>query len=246
MQDRSELSSAHSGEPGLVSCLCVTEDRPAFLPWLYWNYAKQDYGARELVLVDSSSELAPVPEGAAVTVVRCPPRSSVAHKRNLAVEAASGSVLTWFDDDDWQHPSKLTLLTASLGDDGVLAGSRRSWFVDLHRGRARPHESARSVVFNSLGVRRAALDGVSFDEGRARAADTGWIAAVRRRSHGAVRVLPHVLSCWLCHAGNISNPARRYVFPHSVATVAGAVGAAAWGETDEELERLRGRLRGAG
>ena len=246
MQDRSELSSAPSGEPGLVSCLCVTEDRAAFLPWLHWNYAKQDYAARELVLVDSSAEPAPVPEGAAVTVVRCPPGTGVARKRNLAVEAATGSVLTWFDDDDWQHPSKLTLLTASLGEDGVLAGSRRSWFVDLHRGRARPHESQRSVVFNGLGVRRAALEGVSFEERRARAADTAWIAAVRRRSHGAVRVLPHVLSCWLCHAGNISNPASRYVFPHPLATVAVAVGEAAWGDTGDELERLRGRLRGAG
>jgi hypothetical protein len=245
MQDRSELSSAASGEPGLVSCLCVTEDRPGFLPWLGWNYAKQDYAARELVLVDSSGEPAPVPEGAAVTVIRCPPGTSVARKRNLAVEASRGSVLTWFDDDDWQHPGKLTLLTAALGGGEALAGSRRSWFVDLHRGRARPHDSQRSVVFNGLGVRRDALDGVRFDERRARAADTAWIASVRRGSHAAVRVLPQVLSLWLCHTGNISNPASRYVFPHPLAAVAEAVGEAAWGDTGAELERLRARL-GAG
>ena len=71
-----------SGQGGGVT------NRGAFLPWLHWNYAKQDYADRELVLVDSSAEPAPVPEGAAVTVVRCPPGTGVARKRNLAVEAA--------------------------------------------------------------------------------------------------------------------------------------------------------------
>src|SRR5207249_7253909 len=32
----------------LVSCLCVTEDRPAFVDWLLWNFDKQDYANREL------------------------------------------------------------------------------------------------------------------------------------------------------------------------------------------------------
>lgn len=39
----------------LVSCLCVTEDRAAFMPWLFWNYDRQSYARRELVIVDSST-----------------------------------------------------------------------------------------------------------------------------------------------------------------------------------------------
>lgn len=225
-----------------MSCLCVTEDREAFLPWLAWNYRKQDYPARELVVVDGSREPPALPDDLAATVVRCPPGTNVARKRNLAVEAARGSVLTWFDDDDWQHPRKLSLLVDALGDDGVLAGPRRSWFVDLARGRARPHETQRSLVFNGLGVRRAALDGVRFDERRERAADTAWIAAVRGQTRCTPRVVADVLSCWLCHAANLSNPAGRYVFPHPLASVVEAVGEAAWGDTDAELERLRRRL----
>jgi hypothetical protein len=227
-----------------VSCLCVTEDREAFLPWLAWNYRKQDHPARELVVVDSSRELPALPDDLSVTVVRCPPGTNVAHKRNLAVEAARGTLLTWFDDDDWQHPRKLSVLVAALGDDGVLAGPRRSWFVDLARGRARPHETQRSLVFNGLGVRRAALDGVRFDERRERAADTAWIASVRREARCTPRIVADVLSCWLCHGANLSNPAGRYVFPHPLASVVEAVGEAAWGDTDAELERLRRRLSG--
>jgi hypothetical protein len=37
----------------LVSCLCVTENRSAFIPWLA-ELREQDYQRRELVVVDSS------------------------------------------------------------------------------------------------------------------------------------------------------------------------------------------------
>ena len=226
----------------LASCLCVTEDRPAFVPWLLWNYRRQDHPARELVIVDSSHEPLPEPEDASVTVVRCPPGTSVARKRNLAVEAARGKLIAWFDDDDWQHPRRLSLLARALGADGVLAGPDRSWFIDLRRGRARPYEG-RGVIFNGLAVRRAALAGVRFDERRPRAADTAWVAALRR---SGVRVVPEVLSCWLCHDANVSNPASRYVFPYPLDDVRRAVGAEAWGETGAELSRLRARSAGTG
>lgn len=244
MQGHTDIFSSGAGHPGLVSCLCVTEDRPAFLPWLFWNYRKQDYRARELVIVDSSREPLTT-DDSSVTVLRCPPQTNVAAKRNLALQAARGKLITWFDDDDWQHPRKLSILAAALGEDGVLAGSRRSWFVDLNRSRARPHDAQRSLIFNGLAVRRAALNGVRFDEQRARAADTAWVAAVRRQTRCSPRVVAQVLSCWLCHGANVSNPVTRYVFRHPLADVGHAVGAADWGETGQELARLRARLGGA-
>jgi glycosyltransferase involved in cell wall biosynthesis len=226
-----------------VSCLCVTADRAEFMPWLLWNYAKQDHAERELVVVDGSSRPLAPPD-AAVRVVRCPPGANVACKRNLAVEAARGELLAWFDDDDWQHPRRLSILAAALGDDGVLAGGSRGWFVDLHRGRARPYHARTGVIFNGLAVRRAVLGSVRFDERRERAADTAWVTAIRRETRGRVRVVADVLSCWLCHSGNLSNPAGRHVFPHRLADVALAVGADAWGDTEEQLAGLRRRLAG--
>jgi hypothetical protein len=168
----------------------------------------------------------------------------VARKRNLAVELARGATITWFDDDDWQHPRKLSILAAALGDDEPLAGPRQSWFVDLHRGRARPHTSHRSVIFNGVAVRRAAVDHVPFDERRTRAADTAWLASVQRHARCAPVVIGQVISFWLCHGENISNPAKRYVFPHPLRAVRDAVGTTAWGETDDELAGLRSRLAG--
>ncbi|MDQ3821896.1 MAG: hypothetical protein M3321_01480, partial [Actinomycetota bacterium] len=104
------------------------------------------------------------------------------------------------------------------------------------------HAGQRSVVFNGSGVRRAALDGVRFDERSARAADTAWIAAVRRRTRSDPRVVPHVLFFWLCHASNISNPVTRYVFPSPLGDVRAAVGDEAWEDSGDELARLRARL----
>lgn len=234
----------HPPQSSLASCLCVTEDRPAFLPWLLWNYGKQDHGARELVIVDSSRVPAAMHGDADVRVVRCAPGTNVAAKRNLALDAARGDVITWFDDDDWQHPRKLSILVEALGADDVMAGPVRSWFVDVKRSRARQHGSHRTVLFNGLGVRRDTVDGVRFDERRARAADTAWASAVRRSSQRLPKVVPEVTFFWLCHAGNISNPATRYVFPHTIGAVRSAIGAAAWGDTDDQLEALRGRLAG--
>ncbi len=38
----------------LISCLCVTEGRPAFLPWLCWGFERQTWPHKELLIVDSS------------------------------------------------------------------------------------------------------------------------------------------------------------------------------------------------
>ena len=96
-----------------VSCLCVTENRPAFMPWLLWGYDRQSWARRELVVVDSSA----VPLEAAgrddVRVIAAPPGTGVAAKRNLAVQEARGEILTWFDDDDWQHPDKVAWLAGA-------------------------------------------------------------------------------------------------------------------------------------
>jgi glycosyltransferase involved in cell wall biosynthesis len=224
-----------------VSCLCVTENRDAFMPWLVWNYDKQDYAQRELVVVDSSTQPLRV-DGEAVRVVHVPHGSSVARKRNLALEAARGEIVAWFDDDDWQHPSRLSRLVAALGADGLVAGAAASWFVDLARGRARAHAAHHGVVFNSAAVRRAAVEDTRFDERKRRAADTGWMAALERRARRGPIVVDAVLSFWLCHRANISNPATRYVFPQTLRDVEAQIGAKAWGDTTNRIDALRERL----
>jgi glycosyltransferase involved in cell wall biosynthesis len=227
--------------PGpLVSCLCVTESRAEFWPWLWWSFAKQDYENRELVVVDSSPDPL-ASEDRRVRVVTAVPGTWVAVKRNLALREARGSVVAWFDDDDWHHPRRLSLLVGSLSAGAAVAGSTRSWFVHPAARTARRYDAQLGVIFNGLAATTAAIGELRFDERKRRAADTSWVRALTA-GDGGVAVLPEVLSWWLCHRRNLSNPAVKYPFPEPLARVRDQVGAADWADTDDHLAQLAGRL----
>jgi hypothetical protein len=114
--------------------------------------------------------------------------------------------------------------------------------VDLRRGRLRPYQGQRRILFNSMGAVLSAVLPVPFDERLPRAADTAWLAALRTAGLPEPVVLPEVLSFWLCHQRNVSNPASRYVFRRPLTELAHAVGAADWADTDQQLAALRVRL----
>lgn len=228
----------------LVSCLCVTEDRMAFMPWLLWNFEKQTHARRELVVVDSS----PLPFDAGarpnVRVVHANPGTSVPAKRNLALEQASGDVIAWFDDDDWQHPERLALLLDAFDGTPGVAGCRDSWFLDLWADRCAEYKARSGVIFNSAAFSRKLALSVRFDPKRRRGSDTVWMQEILRRSPGPVRLTREApLSLWLCHERNLSNPRHRRRFDHRFEEMRRRIDARAWSETDLELDLLRRRLR---
>jgi glycosyltransferase involved in cell wall biosynthesis len=228
----------------LVSCLCVTENRPAFIPWLLWNYERQVYKRRELVIVDSS-ERPFASDQPNVRIVTAPPGTGVAAKRNLALRAARGELITWFDDDDWQHPEKLTSLVAALTDQtAVYAGTTQAWFVDLRRQQCVPYQTPQQeLIFNSAAFRREAVAAVAFPETVRRASDTRWLQQVARRYAGkSVDLKRNDLFFWLCHEENLSNPAQRRRFSRPLSALRQLVGPEAWADTDEALADLRERL----
>jgi len=225
----------------LVSCLCVTESRPQFSPWLWWSYTKQDYAGKELVIVDSSPE--PLVCGEPdVRVISALTGTSVAAKRNMALRAARGSVVAWFDDDDWQHPRRLSILVRALSSGATLAGATQGWFVEPVGRRALRYASHDGVIFNGLAAPTATAAGAAFDELKRRAADTSWVRRLATQA-GEVAVVPELLSLWLCHRRNLSNPVGKYTFPDSLGTVRALVGPTDWGETDDRLTELVRRLR---
>jgi hypothetical protein len=224
----------------LVSCLCITESRPAFWPWLWWNFAKQDHAHRELVIVDSSPEPLPVADPR-VRVVAAAPGSTVGAKRNLALRCARGAAIAWFDDDDWQHPRRLSILVRALASHR-LAGAMESWFVEPAGRRARPYRSQLDVIFNGLGVRRDDVVQRPFDERKPRAADTAWVRELSRRADGDVAAVPEVLTWWLCHRRNLSNPATKYTFPEALNVAQARIGETDWADTDDHLDALVSRL----
>ena len=227
----------------LISCLAVTENRPAFMPWLLWNYDRQRWARRELVIVDSSRDTFAT-RRADIRVILSAPGTGVAAKRNRALAEARGTIVTWFDDDDWQHPAKLAILARALAGGARWAGPCQSWFVDLGTLRAAKYRAqGRHPIFNGAGFRIELARREDFPTELAKASDTRWMRALARRSSEGAALLDAPTFFWLCHNRNLSNPAQRRRFTLAPGTLAAAFGADAWGDTDRALADLQARLK---
>lgn len=230
------------GDAPLISCLCVTEQRAAFMPWLLWGFSRQSWPNKELVIIDSS----PSPyrtEDHRVRVLASPPGSSIPRKRNLALQAARGRYLAWSDDDDWQHPERLAVIAEHLAAGAVVAGGSRSFFVDLFTLGSYHYNGRGRAIFNAAGFVTEVARSVRFDERLVKASDTTWMDAVLRVAAGRVSRIDEVHSFWLCHDGNVSNPRTRLPLCFSIGLVKDRIGAAAWGDTDCQLQTLANRVR---
>ncbi len=221
-----------------VSCLCITENRQPFMDWLLWSYDRQTYPQRELIVVDSSME----PWNLArsdVRVVPMPAGTNIPAKRNRALSEACGEFIAWFDDDDWQHPERLSRLVQVLErEEASYAGGTKSFFLDLHGRRAHAYDGFGALIFNTAVFRSTAIQGIHFDESRRKASDTHWLREVRRQIGRPVIDERAVLSMWLSHEQNISNPRCRRRFGHEWDDVCRIVGTEVWASTPERISAL--------
>ena len=87
----------------LVSCIMPTADRRAFLPQAIQYFLKQDYPARELLIIDDGTDNVAdlIPSDRSIRYIRLPERRSMGAKHNLACELAQGEIIVHLDDDDW-------------------------------------------------------------------------------------------------------------------------------------------------
>lgn len=230
-------------ETTMVSCLCVTDNRPAFMAWLLWNFDRQTWQERELIIVDSSAKPY-VSNRDNVRVIAMPQGTNVPTKRNRAIEAAQGEIVTWFDDDDWQHPSKLEWLVAALANGAIYAGGTHSWFVNLDRRCCTPYQTPKQqIVFNSAGFRREAITAVSFPTQVQKASDTRWMQALKRKyPSGGISLSQETLFFWLCHRENLSNSSKKRHGSLPLSRLREQIGTEAWGDTNEALEALQMRI----
>lgn len=210
-----------------ISCLCVT-NRLQFMPWLVWNYSKQTYPYKELIVV--SDEPVWLPGARNLVSV-----GNIAAKRNLALLAATGDAVAWFDDDDWQHPDRLTILAGQMTDE--YAGCKSSWFMDLESGRCMPYTISPGweVLFNGALFRTDFARTVRFDESQMKAADTIWLRSLQGKAN---MINNEILFFWLSHRRNVSNPAYSKRFTHDIKDLKSKIGKK-WGKTDRHLKKLR-------
>ena len=234
-------------EEPLVSCLCVTQDRHAFVPWLLWAFDRQEWKRRELVIVDSSKSPIEVPSRKDVRVLRMPHGASLGKKRNLALRAARGEVVAWFDDDDWQHPKRLSTLVPLLAKSAAAFGASfigpsRSWFLDIAEKRCRAYEMSAFAIFNGSIFYTHMVRHAVFREDVRRGEDTRWLCSLfANRQGAALEGNQPTLFFWLSHENNVTNRSSVRRLFGDVNEMRRDIGWA-WRDTSHRLAELRTRL----
>jgi O-antigen biosynthesis protein len=128
----------HTPTP-LVSCVMPTYDRRAFVPQAVSYFLRQDYPAKELIIVDDGPELVGdlLPADARIVYHRLETRTVLGAKRNLACDLARGSIIMHWDDDDWTSPDRVSIQVAALtGGDADICGTSSLLFYDPARASA--------------------------------------------------------------------------------------------------------------
>jgi len=190
-----------------VSCLCVTEDRPEFIPWLVWNFEKQTWPDKELVVIDSSQKSIQELLPSNTIYHQMEHRTYIPVKRNKALQMCTGDIVTWMDDDDWQHPRKCEILAEALlsNSKALAVGSRFKYFLDMHTFLTTSTER-KLPIFGSLGIYREESRKYLFPNKIAKNSDSYWLSSMSRLfRENFVLIEKELLLIGLCHDTNISN-----------------------------------------
>ncbi len=118
----------------LVSCVMPTRNRAEFALHAIALFQAQDYGPRELIIVDDGDDdlASKLPDDARVRYVRSPSGESIGAKRNRACSQARGAFIAQWDDDDWYGPRRLSTQLAPLLDGRAdVTGLRATVFMEL-------------------------------------------------------------------------------------------------------------------
>jgi glycosyltransferase involved in cell wall biosynthesis len=107
------VPGARLGDGGLaplVSCIMPTRDRRLFVGQALRYFLRQDYPAKELVIVDDGDDPVQdaVPTDSRMRYIRLEKHHSIGQKRNIAVREACGTLIAHWDDDDWYNPAYLS------------------------------------------------------------------------------------------------------------------------------------------
>ncbi|HEY0006850.1 MAG TPA: glycosyltransferase [Pyrinomonadaceae bacterium] len=123
----------------LVSCIMPTHNRRGFVAQSLEYFLRQDYEAKELIIVDDGTDAIEdlIPAHERIRYLRLNERLTVGAKRNLACEQARGSLIAHWDDDDWQASHRLRYqVEALLGAGADVCGINSLFFYDVRHGRA--------------------------------------------------------------------------------------------------------------
>jgi len=195
-----------------ISCLAITQGRSEFAEWLAWNYTKQTYENKELILVASEEDeemLSIIELLVPEAKIRTTPHNMwVPIKRNIAMSMIDGDVFTWFDDDDWSSDLRLEEMSKKFEwpeKQLVIPHATSLYYYHLKRGCSRFLRCS-AWAYGLYGTK--VCTEIPFKETQRRATDTQWVSDLRNNMDK--ELIQNANADGLCfavsHKKNISNP----------------------------------------
>ena len=93
-----------------ISCICPTYNRHSYLNKSIEMFLNQTYPNKELIIIDDSPRpfKSPLLRSTQVKYFHYKTKfDSIGEKRNLCVSKSKGSIITHWDDDDYNYPFRL-------------------------------------------------------------------------------------------------------------------------------------------
>ncbi|MCA9969459.1 MAG: glycosyltransferase, partial [Anaerolineales bacterium] len=202
-----------AAETPLISCIMPTSlARLDYVRQAIAYFRRQTYANLELIVVDDGPEpIAPhLPADDRIRTLRLPPGQSIGAKRNRACEAARGSIIAHWDDDDWYAPRRLAAQAAPLLSGAAdVCGLAGSLFFDLPGWAfwaVTPALHQRLFVGNvhggTLVYRRAVWQELAQFPNRSLAEDAAFLQRATRRGARLHRLPNDGLFLYLRHGDN--------------------------------------------
>jgi O-antigen biosynthesis protein len=116
-----------------VTCLCLTRNRPEWLPKAIESFQNQTYRRRELmILADGQDVRHLVPErDPRIRLIHLEGRPAIGAKRNYGCERAAGEIVAHFDDDDYSANGRIADQVQRLLESGkAVTGYHSMRFTD--------------------------------------------------------------------------------------------------------------------
>jgi len=103
-------------EPGLVSVITATHNRPRFLGKAIDLFMAQTWPKKEMVIMDDGRGAVPNLNGLPIRHVRIPSYTWITHKHRMAFPLCRGEFIAYWDDDDYFGSRRLALQAQTMMD----------------------------------------------------------------------------------------------------------------------------------
>ena len=133
-QVRDYIGAPRISDVPKISCLMVTKNRLSFVKTAVKCFQKQTYPNKELVVVcdalDGVKEYVENMNDRRIVLFQLSPSSkTLGELRNFSIDQSSGNLVTQWDDDDWYHPSRLSIQYNRLRDQNVDVCLLSQWLM---------------------------------------------------------------------------------------------------------------------